>query len=732
MASSLGSLVVSLGLDAAQFVDGLTKSEYQARNFVRSVSSTMTRVAGTFAVLAGAAAAPIAALRAMTGEMDKVSKAARRASMPTEAFSALAYAGDLADVSMESLVSSMGRLARAQSDALRSATSQQAEAFQRLGIEISNTDGTLRTSSEVFADFADRFEKFGGTPEVIASGMAIFGRSFQEMIPLLSGGARGLQEAAEEAAAFGVVMSTRAGKQAEAFNDNISRLGFGLLGMKRIIVAEMLPAAVTLTDQFVALAKEVTGADGVVRRLADDGTLKDWAQKGAIAIATIAESLVFLGKAAHTVSGSFSAVFADIQVANAASRNMFGGFLFESNRKALSDALEARNKTVADANARLYDLINYDGARLSRSLREIFAAGDFVGPPEPTKSKPLPFALPGPGGKSGAGKGGDAVLRDVEDQAARTRQAVANLITNSEVAASREYALQMEFLDKLFFDLGLDAQTYDSAMKGLTRSTVTFGEDGRKALEDQASAWLDTIDPMREYIRKVEQLDRMLSAGFITPEQAEQLRKTFEDATRQLSEMDEFALEAARNIQDHLGDTLYDAMQGNFDDIAGSFKRMIDRMVAEAAAAQLARHLMGDFGKTGEVGGIFGGVLKAFFGAGSGLGYGTAGTAAASAFVPGPGGSFVPALAGGGDVKAGGFYRVNERRTEMLSINGKDYLMAGAAGRVRPNPQFATAARGGDTHIHLHGVNDFESFRRSETQLALGAGAALSRGRRGG
>src|SRR5690606_28082513 len=127
------------------------------------------------------------------------------------------------------------------------------------------------------------------------------------------------------------------------------------------------------------------------------------------------------------------------------------------------------------------------------------------------------------------------------------------------------------------------------------------------------------------------------------------------------------------------------------------------------------RRLMGDFGKTGELGGWLGAGLSALMGAG-GIGYGSAGTAAATAMVPTGSGGFVPALANGGPVERGGFYRVNENRTELLSINGKDYLMAGAAGRVRPNPQFAQATGSGDVHMTVV-TQDAESFRRSEPQI---------------
>jgi len=41
MANSLGALVVSLSLDAADYIKGLTKAEYEAQKFAKAVESTV-------------------------------------------------------------------------------------------------------------------------------------------------------------------------------------------------------------------------------------------------------------------------------------------------------------------------------------------------------------------------------------------------------------------------------------------------------------------------------------------------------------------------------------------------------------------------------------------------------------------------------------------------------------------------------------------------------------------
>ncbi len=151
-------------------------------------------------------------------------------------------------------------------------------------------------------------------------------------------------------------------------------------------------------------------------------------------------------------------------------------------------------------------------------------------------------------------------------------------------------------------------------------------------------------------------------------------------------ETNTFAVQAAANIQDALGSTVKGALKGDFDDIGDLWKNLLLDMASQAASAQIAKALFGgDYGKSGELGGLIGGIAGWFKGAGTG-------TTAANAM---PGNSLdnllalndnFSARASGGPVSSGGLYRVNERGPEVLTENGKDFLMMGAnAGNVTPN-----------------------------------------------
>lgn len=108
-----------------------------------------------------------------------------------------------------------------------------------------------------------------------------------------------------------------------------------------------------------------------------------------------------------------------------------------------------------------------------------------------------------------------------------------------------------------------------------------------------------------EYLIRIGEMDEAMDGLGVTTE------KTFD-------KMGEFSVQAARNIQQSLGDGLYGLLSGNFDDIGSKFSDMLLRMAADAAAANLAKAMFGDYDKTGAIGGIIGQVAGSLFGNSSG------------------------------------------------------------------------------------------------------------------
>lgn len=142
----------------------------------------------------------------------------------------------------------------------------------------------------------------------------------------------------------------------------------------------------------------------------------------------------------------------------------------------------------------------------------------------------------------------------------------------------------------------------------------------------------------------------------------------------------EFALEAARSIQKSLGDGLYDILSGNFDNIGAKFGETIMRMAADAAAANLAGALFGNYDKTGQIGGILGNLAGSFFGPSApidsvGPGFNlNAPSYFASGGYTGPGGKYEPA-----GIVHKGEYVLNQDATRRMGVGMLDRINKGYA-----------------------------------------------------
>jgi hypothetical protein len=88
--------------------------------------------------------------------------------------------------------------------------------------------------------------------------------------------------------------------------------------------------------------------------------------------------------------------------------------------------------------------------------------------------------------------------------------------------------------------------------------------------------------------------------------------KKIEEATTEFSE---FAKQAERNIQDALGNTLEDALSGNFDNIGKMWAKLLTQMAAQALAVRLNEQLFGKNGSGGfDWGSAFSSVVGSFSG----------------------------------------------------------------------------------------------------------------------
>lgn len=249
MAGSLGSLVVSLTAETAQFTAALSKASYTAEKNFKQISSFAKTAAGSLAALYGASSAA-GFIKTQIDLADATGKMAQKVGLSVEELSKLQYAAKLADVDAGQLQGGLVRLSKGMIEAANN-TGTARNAFAAMGISIKNTDGTLKSSGQVLDEVANKFAGYEDSATKTALAVQLFGRAGADLIPLLNAGASGIKEAGDELERFGAVISTNAAKNAELFNDNITRLTTVGSALGQSIANDILPYLNRLTSEFL-------------------------------------------------------------------------------------------------------------------------------------------------------------------------------------------------------------------------------------------------------------------------------------------------------------------------------------------------------------------------------------------------------------------------------------------------------------------------------------------------
>lgn len=177
----------------------------------------------------------------------------------TDTIQAMNYASELLDVSTETMTGSMTRLIRTMSNA-QDGSESAIEAFDNIGVAITNADGSLRDSEDVFWDIIDSLGNMTNETERDAAAMELLGRGARELNPLIEAGSGAFEDLREEAEQTGYIMS---GETLDAFrelDDNMQRMRNGATAARNAIGGILLPVLTNLSSQGVSLLNDFTNA----------------------------------------------------------------------------------------------------------------------------------------------------------------------------------------------------------------------------------------------------------------------------------------------------------------------------------------------------------------------------------------------------------------------------------------------------------------------------------------
>lgn len=198
---------------------------------------------------------------------DELITLSNKTGISTQQLQELDYAARFVDVSIETMTGSMNKMTKTM-DSARDAMAtgklnDQALAYKDLGVEIRNTDGSLRNNKDVFYEVIDALGKVTNETERDALSMMIFGKSATELNPLIKAGSTELNRLALEAHQVGAVVSDEGVTALGSFDDNMETLTASTKGLMNEALAQLAPVindlVLQLKDNMPAIIESIKG-----------------------------------------------------------------------------------------------------------------------------------------------------------------------------------------------------------------------------------------------------------------------------------------------------------------------------------------------------------------------------------------------------------------------------------------------------------------------------------------
>lgn len=253
---------------------------------------------------AGVVAGALGALAVKSGQWaDDLNTMSKQYSLSTGELQKYSAAADLVDVSTETIAKSHVKLERSMLSASKG-TGASAEAFEALGVKVTNADGSLRDSDAVWQDTIAALGQLENETERDAYAMQLMGKSATDLNPLIEDGGETYKRVAETFEKYGLdYVDQETLDKANEFNDLLDTMKMvGLVTLQNLgaeLAGYLVPALEKVVEwvgkaaQWLSsLSPEVLTIIGVV----------------AAVVAGLAPVLIILGKLATGISAIINLV----------------------------------------------------------------------------------------------------------------------------------------------------------------------------------------------------------------------------------------------------------------------------------------------------------------------------------------------------------------------------------------------------------------------------------------
>lgn len=281
----------------------LTALGNQFKQIGGQIEGAGQKMRGLSMAAAGVAAA-IGAVTVKSGQWaDDINTMSKVYSISTTDLQKYSAAAKLVDVEVETIAKSHVKLEKQMMSAA-DGTGASAEAFEKLGVSVTNADGSLKNGDQVWQETIQALGKMENETERDALAMQLMGKSATELNPLIEDGGKAYEQLAETMQKYGLdFIDQETLDQANAFNDSLDTMkAVGMVAFQQLgttLAAYLAPAMEKIVDVVGRFAAWLTNLDPQV--LAIIATV-------AGLLAVLAPLLIIIGQIATGVGAIISVI----------------------------------------------------------------------------------------------------------------------------------------------------------------------------------------------------------------------------------------------------------------------------------------------------------------------------------------------------------------------------------------------------------------------------------------
>lgn len=568
--SALGSLVVKLALEHAEYVQGLDKSEQAALRFAQNaqknfdqaansvqgfLTDTAKNVAGAVVAFSGITSA-IGNTQKAIDILDSLDESAQRTGSRVEDLSRIEQATRSVGQSFGPVEQAITRLAKGLSS-FDDGSNDAIRALDALNVSSRDTNGNLRTSAEIFIDATKALQGYENGASKVAIANALFGKSGAELIPVLNDIAEGVDQFAGASA----LSAQRAG----LFNDAMAKTRLLIDNVYNGLAIELLPTLLTIVNAVNSNTNAFGSFQGV----------------GA-GVSTVLKGIAIAG---FTVVDTFKRLGNEIG-GRAAQLAAFASFDFEGAKFIGKSIAEDSARAKAEYDKFVNTILNGD-----KAIAQTMQNGGL--------KKTLDFTLQMPAATS---KSTAATKQQVSESQrfidALTKEASQLGKTTFEIKRMEAARLGVLGTTGAIIDR-IENETVAAKKLEEQLSRVRSITESVKTAEER---FAETQQELNELLRlpqgglSIETYNRALKSA------QDELNNTRNVAKNSFNDVSQFAIQAQRNIQDAFSDGLFRAFDGDLKGMVDSFKRATQQMIAQAFSADLLGALFGKSQGLGQTG----------------------------------------------------------------------------------------------------------------------------------